>query len=440
MAPPGGNVKPTNNQSTGKDASNAQSARPRDRARFQGATELERLDRPEPQIQTNSLSLIDAATGAPTSAFTTAKPGTYTDYPLFISKRALVESLRTHVARFHSKSDVDPSNQAEWTRPVRLHRRDPTAPVPGSKTEQLDAKDVQIEEERQKQDMIRAQREAQRVAAMAEIAPSVANPNSKRGIAGKKKITQVFAKDETEAQRARSQLKYEEALPWLIEDFDNRQTWAGSYEAALSGTYAQFVFDGSKFSVTPVEKWYKFTQKRAFKAKTEEEYKAEVLRREMRNRMDWQDREDQEQKAKEEEAVNRKKASRLYDGLDHGRERGAMGAGAQKKDKEDANELDFDEDMADDEEDPLFEGENDDTKETQKKIKKDQLQANIFDMKDEKSYDKAERKEKVEQDERRAEGKRTRKNLMRREGNFIYESDSDDHPYSEEVRSSLGDH
>ena len=432
VAPPGGIAKNNNEVKTTKDVSKAPSSQPRDRARFGGANETQRLDRPEaPKLQANSVSLIDVATGTYESGFSRAQPGNYTDYPVFISKRALMEGLRPHVARFYSRSDIDPSDQKEWTRPVRLHRRDPAAPAPGVKSEQLDEKDMEIEEEKQKHDVMRAQRETQRAAALAEIAPSMANPNAKRGLPAKKKITQVFAKDETEEQRARSKLKYEEALPWHIEDFDNRQTWVGSYEAALSGTYAQFVFQGDKFVVAPLEKWYKFSQKRNFK--TEEQLQAEVQQRQMKNKMKWEDRVAQEEKVKQEEELNKKMASTLYDGTLNRRTGGGVGRVPVNKDKEDANELDFEEDNADDEEDPVFEGDNDETKETQKRIKRDQLQANIFDMKDEKSYDKAEQKEKFEQQARRQEGKGTRKTLMRRERNFIYESDSEDHPYSEEV-------
>ena len=404
----------------------SQASRPRDRARFEGATELEI---PEAQIQSATISLADAASGPKASGFTTAKPGTYTDYPVFMSRGELTAGLRAHVARFSSKQGVDPSSQQEWTRPVRLHRRDPRAAPPGGKSEVLEGKDVEIEEERQKQELLRAQREAQRAAALAEVAPSMSNPNPKRAGAGQRKTTQFFNKEATEEQRERNKLKYEEALPWHLEDFDNRQTWVGSYEAALSGAYAQLVFKDDKFYMAPLEKWYKFTQKRVFK--TQEELEASDAKREMKNPK-WLLNYQQDQEDKKTEQQNRMASSKLYDGTVNGRATNAALGSSAKKDKEDFDELDFDEDMADDEEDPVFEGEGDETKETKKRIKKDQLQANIFDMKDEKSYDKAEQREKVEQRMRKDDGKRVRKALMKRERNFIYDSDSD-HAYSENV-------
>ena len=420
---PANDAKPLHNA---KASAKPLTTRHRDRTRFEGLTELER---PEAQLQSSTISLIDAATGQKTSSFTTATLGTYVDYPVFISGKELKEGIRAHIARFASKQDIDPTNQQDWTRPVRLHRRDPRAAPPGGKAEALDGKDAEMEEERQKQELLRAQREAQRAAAMAEIAPSAANSNSKRGANNQRKTTQFFNKEATEEQRERNQLKYEEALPWHLEDFDNRQTWVGSYEAALSGAYAQLIFKDGKFCLTPLEKWYKFTQKRVFK--TQEELEASEAKRELKNPK-WLVNYQQDLEAKKMEEQNRMASSKLYDGVVKGRTANATLGASSKKDKEDVDEWDFEEDMADDEEDPVYEGEGDEAKETQKRIKKDHLQANIFDMKDEKSYDKAESRERFEQRMRKDDGKRVRKALMKRERNFIYDSDSD-HPYSEQV-------
>lgn len=425
------NVKPTSNTQA-KDAEKSESSRPRDRKRFDSAKSPQRPEDPQQQQkqQTDLLSLIDAATGEKSSGFTTAKPGNYVDYPVFISKKALMEGIRPHIARFHSKLDINLSDQKEWTRPVRLQRRDPMAPAPGGKVEQLDTKDVEIEEERQKHQLMREQREAQRTAAMAEVAPSSQNPNSKRGGAGKRKVTQVFAKDETEGQRARSQLKYEEALPWHLEDFDNRQSWVGSYEAALSNTYAQLVFHDGRFEIAPLEKWYKFTQKRNFK--TEEQMEAERAKRIQQNPA-WLKSYNAKQEAVKVDQDNKRATATLFDGFLVGRRVGDVGGASAKKDTADAGEMDFEEDMADDEEDPVFEGDAEETKETEKKIKRDMLQANIFNMKEEKSYDKAEQREKFEKQALKEEGKGVRKGLVKRERNHIYDSDDSGNPYSEKV-------
>ena len=77
--------------------------------------------------------------------------------------------------------------------------------------------------------------------------------------------------DETEEQRQSSKLTYEEALPWHLEDFDGKHTWVGSYEAAMSHTYAQLTLKDGTFQITPLEKWYKFSSKPIFKTLSIEE-------------------------------------------------------------------------------------------------------------------------------------------------------------------------
>ena len=95
--------------------------------------------------------------------------------------------------------------------------------------------------------------------------------------------------------------------------------------------------------------------------------------------------------------------------------------------------MDFEEDrFADDEENPLFEGDAEDAKDAEQRIKRDQLQANIFNMKDEKAYAKADMIEKRHHDAKKVLGKKVKRALMKREKNYIYDSDSDD-PYSSHV-------
>ena len=103
-----------------------------------------------------------------------------------------------------------------------------------------------------------------------------------------------------------------------------------------------------------------------------------------------------------------------------------------------ADEMDFEEDrFADDEEhDDLF-NEDEEAKAAEKRIKQDQLKANVFDLKNEKDYEEEEIREKREKEARRVLGKKVRKALQKREKNYDYSSGSDVNPYSdEEVISS----
>jgi len=397
----------------------------------------------------NPLSNGVHTTGTATSGFSQVPTGPYKDYPLVTTKRALMEGLRYHVARFSSKKPVDPSDEKVFTRPVRLHRRDPRAPPAGaggakdesSEMGAADSKDGLLDDkERERQEILRAERDAQREADLAQIAPSANTGGQKKANAFKKKTQQVYRNDQTEEQKAASNLRYEEALPWHLEDFDNKNTWVGSYEAALSDTYAMMVLgqDG-KYRMIPLEKWYKFTSKNHFKPLTTEEAEMRMGKKVKEPRWFMESRKAHEER--EAEQKQRKATSKLYLGKWESPSAGGVAAPAAKNEQADADDLDFEEDrFADDEENQLFEGEDDDTKQAEDRIKRDQLQANVFDLKEEKEYEKAELREKKEKEAEKLLGKQVKKALMKREKNYIYDTDSADNPYSETVGISHNPH
>src|ERR1700753_2462233 len=104
-----------------------------------------------------------------------------------------------------SNKNVDPRNEEEFTRPVRLHRRDPRA------TEKDDLPETN-DKDHQRLEIASAERDAQRAADMAQIAPSASTNIQKKAF--KKKTQQVFRNDATPEGQARSKLRYEEFLPW----------------------------------------------------------------------------------------------------------------------------------------------------------------------------------------------------------------------------------
>lgn len=295
--------------------------------------------------------------------------------------------------------------------------------------------DVLDDKDREKEEIIRAEREARKEAEAVLVAPSVNQGGQKRLASNLKKTEQVYRNDQTEEQKARSKLRYEEALPWHLEDFDNKSTWVGSYEAALSDTYAMMVqCPDNTFRIMPLEKWYKFTQKNQFKTLTIEEAETRYNKKIKEPR--WFMDSEENKKRRQEQESNKKASSGLFLGK---WEKGGGGSGAAapvtKNENADADDLDFTEDrFADDEENMLFEEQEDDEKkEADERIKKDQLQANVFDLKEEKEYEKQEKLEKKEKEEEKKLGKRVKKALMKREKNYIYDSDSTDNPYSSEV-------
>ncbi|KAL3469378.1 hypothetical protein BJX99DRAFT_241484 [Aspergillus californicus] len=360
---------------------------------------------------------------------------TYVDYPLVITKRAIKEGLKHHVARFASKKVVDPRDESQFTRPVRLQRRDPRTRLhdPGADkgmTGQMPTSETsnQIDDlEREEMEVRKAAREQERAENLAQIAPSFGSA-PKRTNVPKQKTQQVSKTDMTPEEISRSRIKYEEALPWHMEDFDNKNIWVGNYEAALSETHAIFILESTgKMTMIPVEKWYRFSAKNQFKTLTIEEAEKFMAKKIkdprwfMEKQQEQAQRKELEQFAKQRKVYAGKQGTPAAEGLENG-------------------EMDFEEDrFADDEEhDDLF-NEDEDAKAAEKRIKQDQLKANVFDLKNEKDYEEEELREKKEKEARRVLGKKVRKALQKREKNFDYSSGSDVNPYTDDESSDESD-
>ncbi|KAH8689796.1 hypothetical protein BGW36DRAFT_350692 [Talaromyces proteolyticus] len=379
------------------------------------------FSRPQPSKFQEDLT-VNGFSGTPLST-------TFRDYPLVTTKRALREGLKFHVAKFLSKRSIDPRDEQQFTRPVRLQRRDPRfkPPEPDAlKSEDgkatLEAANSLGDAEREDFEARKAAREKEREENLAQIAPSAANPQ-KRSNPTKQKTQQVMKADMTAEEIAKARIKYEEALPWHLEDFDNKNTWVGSYEAALSETYAMFVLEPTgKMRMVPIDKWYRFNAKNAFKALTIEEAE-KFMSKKIKDPRWFMEKQQEAVQQKELEAFAKQR--KVYRGKDVAK------AGL------DGDDMDFEEDrFADDEEVDvgLFE-EDEDTKASEKRIKQDQLKANIFNLKEEKDYDEEESRERKEKEARKTIGKKVRKALQRREKNFDYSSGSDVNPYSDEESS-----
>jgi transcription initiation factor TFIIF subunit alpha len=337
--------------------------------------------------------------------------------------------MKFHVARFASKKNIDPRNEEQFTRPLRLQRRDPRASNPEAQRqgqengEQKFGRGMALTEaEREDLENKKALRAKEREENLAQIAPSIAPGGAqKKANAVKQKTQQVFKAELTPAEIARARIRYEEALPWHLEDFDNKNTWVGNYEAAMSETYAMFVLDGSgKVRMVPLDKWYKFTPKNQFRTLTIEEAEKHMAKK-VKDPKWFTEKE--EERAQQKALAQFAQQGRVYTG------RVAAGAAGGLE----GEELDFEEDrFADDEENPALYEEDEDAQLADKRIKKDQLKANVFDLKEEKDYDEEERREKMEKEALKNYGKGVRKALQKREKNYDYSSGSDANPWSEE--------
>ncbi|KKZ61084.1 hypothetical protein EMCG_04280 [[Emmonsia] crescens] len=384
------------------------------------------IPRPQPSA-TQSKPTIPSADDLTVNGFSgPLLSESYVDYPLVTTKRAWREGLKHHVAKFASKKSIDPRDELQFTRPVRLQRRDPRASNIGpaaDKDDQPPRRPGELNEaEREELEAKKAVREKERAENLAQIAPSAAVTQKKTN-APKPRTQQVFKSEMTPEEIARARIKYEEALPWHLDDFDNKGTWVGNYEAAMSETYVMFVLQNDgKMRMVPIDKWYKFTTKSPFKTLTIEEAEKFMAKKIKDPRWFMEKEQDRAQKKALEGYA---KQSKLFTG----RREGFSGAGEGFE----GDDLDFEEDrFADDEEHVGIFDEDEDAKTAEKRIKEDQLKANIFDLKDEKMYDEEEDQEKKEKEALKNFGKRVRKALQRREKNFDYSSGSDANPYSDE--------
>ncbi|KAM3068197.1 transcription factor IIF subunit tfg1 [Clarireedia jacksonii] len=365
--------------------------------------------------------------------WTNPPKGEYQDYPLFTTRRALRDGLRYHAMRFAAKREIDPTNQDEFTRPISLHRRDPRQPPPGKvfKDEDVPMEDPVDSKEREKQEILKAEKEARKAADQAQIAPT--GNNASNAAAAKKaqafrneKTTQVYHLDKTEAEKKQSDLRYEEALPWHLEDADNKNTWVGNYESALSEVNVIMFTENGAFKMIPVEKWYKFTSKSKFNTLSIEEAEAMMNKKHKESR--WA------LKTQEKQAAERaiQEGRKQLNGLFTVKTESASFKGSSRNETRDIDELDFDNDelFQDDDELPTVEPDRDeDTKDALERIKQDQRGANLFGEADEESIEKDFIKQEQEEEAKKKFGKGVKKALYKREKNYIYDSDSSN-PYA----------
>ncbi|KJZ79433.1 hypothetical protein HIM_00902 [Hirsutella minnesotensis 3608] len=357
----------------------------------------------------------------------------FTDIPIMTTKKALLEGMRYHMIKFNqtkvNDKPIDPTDQDAFARPVTLHRRDPRQPPPGRVPKVEEPETNQIDEkEAERLAQIKAEREAQRAIDQAKIAPVAKEVNPKRPKKQKEEKTMFNRAPKSEAAKRDADLRYEEALPWHLEDADGKNVWMGSYVAALSGSTVAFMIDKSVFRMVPIEKWYKFTSKPPFEPFTIDQ--AEAF---MNKKMDvgrWVMK-DEERKAGQNDL---EATRRLFYG------RGPMiktesdtFKAASRAEKLEHDELDISGDeFQDDDEAPLFERNDDEeTKESKERIRREQLGANLFGDGDEQEVDKELQEQLREELERQKYGKTTKKALIKRDREDIYESDnSTDNPWS----------
>ncbi|KAK6852537.1 transcription initiation factor TFIIF subunit alpha [Apiospora arundinis] len=352
--------------------------------------------------------------------------------PLILSKKGLKEGLRRHIMRLappqskdkKKNQGLDPSNQDDFVRPVTLHRRDPRQPPPGRevKEEIVEVSSEQTEES-EKLAQQKAERDAQRAHDDAMKAPVVRDTAPKKNpkeSKQKKPGTQVHYGARTEKQKKENEIRYEEALPWHLEDADGKHVWVGQYEAPLSDAKVALVVQNGTFQMIPLEKWYKFVSKRAnVNALSIEEAEKVMSKKAPVSR--WAMRDAQRERSEQAMVESR----RIVNGGPNVKQESATFRSVSRREVQDHNELDVSGDeFQDDDETAGFEPDRDeDAKDSKDRVRREQLGANLFGDADEREVDSELAKEKKEELERKLLGKDLKKALKRRDKQFQYDSD-----------------
>ncbi|CCG23663.1 Tfg1 protein [Candida orthopsilosis Co 90-125] len=364
-----------------------------------------------------------------------------------------IEDVRVHLMKFATKQDVDIVKDFE--KPVRLHRKDPRNMQFHLTRQELD----QRRKEKEEAEKERLQREAEEGAEGGEKSSSAQgthpdsqnDPNYNKNSAdmsqvapdggarkNKKKLFKRKTKQINLMDEAKRKLRYEEHYPWVIEDYTGKNVYVGNYEAgSTESQHVLFVFDKDGFKMIPAEKVYRFTPRNRYATLTLEEAEAKMeknssvprwLMKHMENDSIAEGSPDQRFRNNSPSANGRVISN---GGTQNRRMRTVMGGDSRSVEERDSDhdDLDFEEEFADDEEAPIMDGDEEENKMSEKKIKKDMLKASAFktenDDDDDEDYDlddlfETEKSRKVDK-----EGKKLRKVLNKREGG-IYDSDDEE--------------
>ncbi|XBW37036.1 hypothetical protein QEN19_002616 [Hanseniaspora menglaensis] len=247
----------------------------------------------------------------------------------------------------------------------------------------------------------------------ADVAPDGGARVKKGGWFGKRKTRQLKKFDEHAKK-----LRFEEFYPWVLEDFDGYNTWVGTYEAGNSDHYVMFSVekDGS-FTMLPCDKVYRFTARSQFATLTiEEAEKRFEKKRQSVPRWLMKHLDDIGTTTTRYERTVRK-----LKGVDGNTNQQDDDDSAFRKDNSD-NEIDYDDEFQDDEEAPIVDGNDQENKETEQRMKKEMLQANAMGLRDDQEHIISEE----EEDEQKSEDKTIKNALKKTDMGVLYDSDDED--------------
>lgn len=351
----------------------------------------------------------------------------FREIPVYMTKKDIKDGLRSHVMRFaktRTAGIVDIMDDTQFPRPVTLHRKDARDVNNAQDDKEASASPAPADPvEAERLAKIKADKEAQRALDQAQIAPVSKDAAAKKPAQKQERMeTKAFYAKRTAERKKENNIRYEESLPWVIEDADGKSAFVSQYMGPLSESMVALQFEGAQVRAVPVEKFYKFTHKPPFKAYSIEEAEALMKKQVVPGR--WSMRQDEKDKAREEMNATRQAL--------HGRSMVKLESttfkSAARSEKQEHDDIDFSGDeFQDDDENPTFEPDNDEeVKDSRDRIRREQLGANLFGEADENEIEEELKREEAEEEARKRHGNRLQKSLVKYEKHLEYKDDPDD--------------
>ncbi|CAI2171428.1 13285_t:CDS:2 [Funneliformis geosporum] len=230
----------------------------------------------------------------------------------FVITGSMINSMKkVNLMRLHRGNNVLDKFQP----PVKLHRRDPEAPTPSAGTTRQNEDVAVVPPSKMTQQAASPTTGAD----TSKIAPFAGARHNKKNLF-KKRTTQIYLADDRQRQ-----LKAEERLPWVLEDYDGTHTWVGHFEEtdAKYGFLIKDKTDENKLKFLPSHRWYTFRPQIKYKTLTIEEAEEEMARAKKRDNDRWMMRRwgkqnEKEKKLAEEEGgiINLKSTLRTVENED----------------------------------------------------------------------------------------------------------------------------
>lgn len=412
------------------------------------------VKRQQPPPSTNAAQAPNGAPSTTTSqqpytngVTTAAQPqpeddGNWQEFPIFVSKNTLMQGLHYHAMKLQGRiykngqyEPINPYDQSQFTRPLQLHRR--MARDKMAQAEQLDVASGMDDKDKELQAIKREERQREREANQAQIAPTGGDAKKSARPKPKKKVEDVFFKEYDEKAVKKSDLRYTEARPWHLEDFDHKNVFVGNYEEPPSEESVMFEIGENGFRMVPVEKWYRFTQANRVAAMEGDAIEKEMAKPAKLPR--WFNKTQVSNDEARKQAMEKRKAEF------RAQQRGGDEEEEKPESKDDYNadvdemDFEFNDEFQDDDEGAMF-GDQDaeDQKDLEKRLREEMRNAGLgaTGIKDEdKDYDAEEEKQREEEKEEKRRTKRMRKALLKKERKNEYDDDSEHGEFSESSES-----